>query len=184
MERKPMSEPKSKTSRGVVTDLEYLSQKSIECPPEELEGVKAALQSALAKQTDCVGLAAIQIGIPYRVAIYSLPKLGTSFLINPVITSKCGKYYVPGGEGCMSLPGLRYKVRRGSMITVRTGPADNRREFQATGFNAAVLQHEIQHMDGWTVLQAREKPVPSKESAKNRKNAKAAKAQRKRNRRK
>ena len=173
----------SKTSRGVVTCKKYLSQKSeLVNDRDKLEEIKSSLQSALHKQDNCVGLAAIQIGLPYRVSIYSIPGHGTGFLINPVIVKRAGSYQVDGGEGCMSFPGIRYKVNRAFTIDVET----NGRVETFSGFAAAVIQHEIDHMDGKTVKDRsrHQKALSVAGKSKNRAKRKAAKKARKKNRRK
>jgi peptide deformylase len=141
-----MSEP-SKTSKGVVTCLKYLSQRSEPVEnPALIEQMKGHLEAALSKQTKCAGLAAIQIGFHARMAIYKTKQMGIGFLINPKIISRSGKQ--TSKEGCMSFRGVNVTVERAESIIVETD--GKRRTF--TGFAAAVVQHEIDHMAGITVL--------------------------------
>lgn len=97
---------------------------------------------------DGVGLAAPQIGVNKQVAVIDIgDHHGKMELINPKIIEKRGEQI--GLEGCLSLPGLFGDVKRAEYIKVRS---QNRRGkvfvFQATGFLARVIQHEIDHLHG------------------------------------
>jgi peptide deformylase len=72
---------------------------------------------------------------------------GLLALINPVISRSEGKRL--GREGCLSIPDFTGNVVRAEKITVNamtTNGAQTRVE--AEGFEAVVLQHEIDHLDG------------------------------------
>lgn len=101
------------------------------------------------------GLAAIQIGVPLRVALYipSLVENGRSHvpvvMINPRITSR--KDPRPfNGEGCMSLPYERHTTWRYNRVLVHyeTLDKDTAVSEWVEGKIAQVVQHEIDHMDG------------------------------------
>jgi peptide deformylase len=98
-----------------------------------------------------VGLAAPQIGIPRRISVIDISggegppqKL---VLINPEIIHNEGKQVTE--EGCLSVPGFREPVRRGSRVTVRAQNARGE-TFQVTGEDllARAFQHEIDHLNG------------------------------------
>ena len=68
-------------------------------------------------------------------------------LINPRITRSLGKE--TGEEGCLSIPELYGDVDRFTEIEVETDDVEGQTyRFEATGFYARVLQHEIDHLDG------------------------------------
>ena len=96
-----------------------------------------------------VGLAAPQIGLLQRVILYQLPEEGSVLhaLVNPKIVSRSGEQI--GQEGCLSIPALQGDVSRAKEIVVKGldqhGRAVRRR---ATDFEARVIQHEIDHLDG------------------------------------
>ena len=104
-----------------------------------------------------VGIAAPQIGVNLRVVIFGFehnerypdaPPVPQTVLINPVITP-IGDESNQGWEGCLSVPGLRGKVRRFSKIRytgfdAQGSPIDR----IAEGFHARVVQHECDHLDG------------------------------------
>jgi len=93
-----------------------------------------------------VGLAAPQVGVLRRIAIVEFADQYYE-LINPRILKSSGE--VIGEEGCLSVPGMRGKVKRPETITVtyidRTG---KRHKEEITGLMARVFCHEIDHLDG------------------------------------
>lgn len=133
-----MSEELARTPKGIVTDRKYLKQRSRDVLPEEIDEVKDALRRAMADQDDCAGITAIQIGIPVRMAILENDR----FLINPRIASRSGRQSV--NEGCMSFPKKRLPIIRAERVEVETGGKLHTFE----KFQAAVVQHEMDHMNG------------------------------------
>ena len=101
-----------------------------------------------------VGLAAPQVGESIRLLVYDSGD-GLRPLINPVILKRKGEQFEPE-EGCLSIPGLRGVVRRANEITVRALDGAGRPlRFRATGFEARVLQHEIDQPGRHPLLQSR-----------------------------
>ena len=94
-----------------------------------------------------VGLAAVQIGQLKRAAIIRLGKSELN-MWNPVVISREGSVVSP--EGCLSFPGVTRSVRRAKEVTIQNG--DGRR-YVFTGFEAIVAQHELDHMDGITIVE-------------------------------
>lgn len=99
----------------------------------------------------CVGVAAPQVGVLKRIIVVDVtPKnkgYGLLVMINPVITSMSGKKIVR--EGCLSVPEYTAKIRRSHKISVTGLDRDmNPLEVESRGFEAVVLQHEIDHLDG------------------------------------
>jgi len=109
---------------------------------EMLEAMKAAKG---------VGLAAPQVGDGRRLVVASD---GTDALkmVNPVAVAV--RDIVAGGrEGCLSVPGKDMSVERFTHVHVKWCNAfGEEREAQMTGFAARVIQHEIDHLDGVTLL--------------------------------
>ncbi len=98
------------------------------------------------------GLAAIQVGLDRRLLIYDLtqqegePQL--EVLINPVITL-CEGTQVFEQEGCLSVPDFRANVKRANRVQVKAVDRHgNPLTIEAEGFQAVVLQHEIDHLEG------------------------------------
>ncbi len=100
-----------------------------------------------------VALAAIQIDVPLRIVIIRNNfdnKADRSFttFINPVITKYEGQVE-EDYEGCLSIANLYGKVPRHSRVRVKAMDV-NGKEFRITakGFQARLLQHEIDHNNG------------------------------------
>jgi peptide deformylase len=100
-----------------------------------------------------VGLAAPQIGLSQRLLVYRVGQDAPLIaLVNPEIewTSDDEECFE---EGCLSIPGITVDVDRAIHVRVRakdeTG-AD--RVVEASGLEARVIQHEIDHLDGVLIL--------------------------------
>ena len=100
-----------------------------------------------------VGLAATQVGTLNRVLVYRVQPEGTiAALVNPEIEWK-GKETETMEEGCLSLPAILVDVER--PIYVRVRALDGNGEpivIEASGLEARVIQHEIDHLDGVLIL--------------------------------
>ena len=99
-----------------------------------------------------VGLAAIQVGADQSIIVYdaspSEEERQAQALINPEIVNSEGQQ-LSEGEGCLSVPDFRADVMRAAHVRVtgldrRGQPVD----FEADGFLAILLQHEIDHLKG------------------------------------
>jgi len=96
---------------------------------------------------DGIGLAAPQIGMKKRI-IAVQEKNGVNVYVNPEIL-KASEAMQENEEGCLSVPGVYGIVERPKRIKVRAIDRHGRTiQFNATGFRAAVFQHEIDHLDG------------------------------------
>lgn len=94
-----------------------------------------------------IGLAANQVGVPYRVfAMRAHPENFVCF--NPRIVWK-SEAQVELEEGCLTYPGLIVKVTRPQHIRVRFSvPNGDTLTKQFTGMSARIFQHELDHLDG------------------------------------
>jgi peptide deformylase len=94
-----------------------------------------------------IGLAAPQVGLPYRILVMDDGKGGAQALLNPIVESRSGT--VREEEGCLSLPGIFGVVERSKTITVSAMDADGEPvSLEATGLKARIIQHELDHLDG------------------------------------
>jgi peptide deformylase len=76
---------------------------------------------------------------------------GPLWLVDPVLREADGDEV--GREGCLSLPEITANVRRATRIAVRATDLDGRRrDIEATGFEARVILHEMDHLDGILIL--------------------------------
>jgi len=98
-----------------------------------------------------VGLAANQIGIPWRLFVVNMgvetDKDDLITLINPEITAMEGSEM--GEEGCLSIPDVIAEVNRATQIEVKAIDLNgNDIRFEAKGYLARALQHEMDHLNG------------------------------------
>ena len=100
-----------------------------------------------------IGLAAPQVGIPNRLLVYQVePESPINVLVNPEIDWQ-GSDREPMDEGCLSLPGVHVEVERPIHVRVRARDEHGEEQLiEASGLEARVLQHEIDHLDGVLIL--------------------------------
>jgi peptide deformylase len=100
-----------------------------------------------------IGLAATQLGVMHRVLVYRVEQdAPVAALVNPVLEWS-GKLQEPMDEGCLSLPGVLVEVDR--PVHVRVRARDEYGEeilVEASGLEARVIQHEMDHLDGVLIL--------------------------------
>jgi peptide deformylase len=100
-----------------------------------------------------IGLAATQVGVMHRLLVYRVdPDAPVAAVVNPVL-EWASKEREPLEEGCLSLPGVLVEVER--PIHVRVRGKDERGDellIEASGLEARVLQHEMDHLDGVLIL--------------------------------
>jgi peptide deformylase len=100
-----------------------------------------------------VGLAAPQLGISQRLLVYRIgPDAPMIALANPELEwrSEEGETLE---EGCLSIPGITVDVERA--VHVRISGRDeegDERLVEASGLEARVIQHEMDHLDGVLIL--------------------------------
>lgn len=94
-----------------------------------------------------LGLAANQVGVPYRVfAMRGSPENFVCY--NPRIVQPSEQTVVLE-EGCLTYPGLFVKVKRPQHIRVRFQTPNSDTQTQTfTGMSARIFQHEMDHLDG------------------------------------
>lgn len=97
-------------------------------------------------ESNGVGLAANQIGIPLKLFVYDVGD-GPHAMINPRIVKKSGSQI--GTEGCLSIPGLQGEVDRANVVVIE-GLDENGNEvtIKGEGLLARVFQHETDHLEG------------------------------------
>ena len=105
-----------------------------------------------------VGLAAPQVGDSRRILVADpgnnddeVPRMLYS-MVNPVIVDKSSDY-IPYEESCLSVPEFYITVKRYKTIVVQWNDAfGNVRRETFEEFPAIVLQHEMDHLEGITLL--------------------------------
>ena len=104
-------------------------------------------QKQLADELEKIGLAAPQVGILRQLVVIDVGDGNQYVLINPEIIEQSGE--VTDYEGCLSVPGMRGKVKRAEKVTVKA----LNEEFEpiaiaAEGLLARCIQHEVDHCNG------------------------------------
>jgi peptide deformylase len=100
-----------------------------------------------------VGLAAPQLGISQRVLVYRVGSdAPTIALVNPEVEWRSREEETLE-EGCLSIPGVSVDVDRPVYVRVRARDEEGEeRLVEASGLEARVIQHELDHLDGVLIL--------------------------------
>jgi peptide deformylase len=100
-----------------------------------------------------VGLAATQLGVMHRLLVYRIgPDAPLAVLANPRV-EWCSDDFEVMEEGCLSLPGVHVEVDRPVHVRVRAhDEVGDELTVEASGLEARVIQHEIDHLDGVLIL--------------------------------
>lgn len=104
-----------------------------------------------------VGLAAPQVGTGLRVFVYQWTDddetlwrgvaINPELLISPTPVGEADED--DESEGCLSIPGERFPLRRSNRAVLRAVDLDQKPfEIDATGWLARIFQHEFDHLDG------------------------------------
>lgn len=100
-----------------------------------------------------IGLAATQVGVLHRLLVYKVQSgAPLAALANPVIEWSSKEDEI-AEEGCLSLPAVHVEVDR--PVHVRVRAQDEYGEpilIEASGLEARVIQHEMDHLDGILIL--------------------------------
>lgn len=148
--------------RPVVTaPADVLSTRCDEVDPAAPDVVQLAadLLATMEVSPGCVGLAANQVGVPWRVFSLDVsehPKTrtchGRFVLVNPVIVQASRNE--KAREGCMSVPDFTGDVKRATRLVVSGQlPVSGETVTLTTdAFEARAVQHEVDHLDGFLFL--------------------------------
>src|SRR5262249_19648197 len=113
----------------------------------------AASMIALMREANGLGLAAPQVGLPFRMFVAGIPldpekPDEPGVFINPAFQEEDGSK-IEAAEGCLSFPGLYAKVRRFRSVIVQAYDLKKRLlEMRLSNLMARVWQHETDHLDG------------------------------------
>jgi len=130
----------------IITDISKLRMENNNVLPNEMDNIIINLEKNLG--VNGVGLAAPQIGINKKIAIVRFDNVSIN-LINPKIIDSSGGF-INKDEGCLSFPGQRFNTLRHREIFVKD---DLRPDgFVAVGFEAVVIAHEIDHLEGILII--------------------------------
>ena len=132
--------------KDIVRDEAVLAVKSEPATRADMQTVRDLLDTVKANAERCVGMAANMIGINKTILVALIDDEYIA-MINPVIVDRSKETY-DTEEGCLSLSGVR-PVTRHSIITVEyLDRKFKRRRGIFRGFEAEIIQHEIDHFSG------------------------------------
>jgi peptide deformylase len=101
-----------------------------------------------------VGLAATQLGIMRRLLVF---QAGADAPATPLVNPRVewtSEEAASAEEGCLSLPGIVLDVERPlHALVAGTDPEGAQVTIEASGLEARILQHEIDHLDGVLILE-------------------------------
>lgn len=144
-----------------------LRKRSKEVPEisDEVRAVAARMIEVMRTEQG-IGLAAPQVGLPWRMFVVDVPPdeersadaspptatRGPQVCINPRLSQPAGAPE-PYEEGCLSLPDIRGEVLRPPVITLTATDLEGRTfTCTAAGLLARCWQHELDHLDGVLII--------------------------------
>lgn len=134
----------------VAAPVEFLPSKTVEQLVLHMDAVIA--------QHNALGLAAPQVGYSWRVIVVRAEG-HRLYMINPEILTRTGEV-ISYEEGCLSIPGFRTNVRRAERIRVRFQDLSGKQmEIEGEGLVSYAIQHELNHLDGITILKGASRNV-------------------------
>jgi len=132
--------------KELMHDPIFLAKKAEKATEADIKTAKDLLETLIAHQEGCVGMAANMIGQLKRIIAFDND--GEYMVVfNPEIIKKSEPY--DAEEACLSLLGGPRKTKRYNSIKVQY----QNEKFQTRiktfkGFTAQIIQHEIDHCDG------------------------------------
>ena len=153
--------PEGRVLPVVTAPADVLSTACVDVDPSDPAVVQLAADLLVTQRVSpgCVGLAANQVGVGWRVFSLDVtqhPKARTTHgeyvLVNARVESSSRNER--SREGCMSVPDFTGDVKRASRIVVRGLLPVTGEEVvvETDAFEARALQHELDHLDGFVFL--------------------------------
>lgn len=107
-----------------------------------------------------LGIAANQLGCPIRLILARIPKHESPVvMVNPVITRRSDVCHWQT-DGCLSIPGFGTTTKRHATVSVEFFDLGwHRQALALSSLSAAVVQHEVDHLDGKTIVDGKSRQV-------------------------
>jgi peptide deformylase len=145
----------------VVYRIYTYPEKVLKRKAKEIKDINGELQEFIDNMYETmhyasgIGLAATQVGEEKALFVADVPvdenKTRSITIINPVIVEAEGESAME--EGCLSIPNFRIMVKRAGRIVVKGFDREGKDlVLEANGLLATVIQHEIDHLNGITLL--------------------------------
>ena len=135
--------------RNIVTEGDEILRKKCRVITEVTDRIRMTMEDMLETMhsENGVGIAAPQVGVMRRMFVAEPEPGRVYYMINPEILEMEGTQY--GAEGCLSVPGLVGDVERPERIKIKALDLDgNEQIYDFEGFDAVVMCHENDHLDG------------------------------------
>jgi len=146
-----------------VLPIHITGNPALHTPAAEVTEFDASLRELVSDMFDTmaeapgVGLAAPQVGVGLRVFVFNWTDdegvlwrgeaINPELWISPTPTGEADED--DESEGCLSLPGERFPLRRSPRAILRAVDLDKKPfEIVAEGWLARIFQHEFDHLDG------------------------------------
>ncbi|MAE72160.1 MAG: peptide deformylase [Gemmatimonadetes bacterium] len=142
-----------------ILDIRKYGDPVLLAPTKPVDEIDAELERLIEDMIDTmyaadgVGLAANQVGVSRRFAVFDLAFVNglkdedLLVTINPRIVAREGSQI--GEEGCLSLPGMMADIERPMKVTVRAMSMEGEEnEIEGEGLLARAFCHEIEHLEG------------------------------------
>ena len=158
LEQAGLSAEELKTRRDALAQVRQFGDPVLRSDTRSIESfddnirAQAERMIALMDEAFGIGLAAPQIGISNKLLVYRVGDVPPVVLANPVIEWH-SEDIETFEEGCLSLNNVHVDVDRPIHVRVTGQDAfGDRIRIEASGLNARVIQHEMDHLDGILIL--------------------------------
>jgi peptide deformylase len=160
MSSRTLADPDLEERRlAAMRQVRQLGDPVLRIPASEVTTFDDALREEIARmevimdEAHGAGLAAPQLGAMRRVLVYRLRDDDrVRALVNPRITWASDETETDV-EGCLSIGEITVEVPRAVALRVEAHDGDGEPfQIEAEGFEARVIQHEIDHLDGILIL--------------------------------
>ena len=136
--------------KELIHDPIFLAMISEPATEADIETANDLLETLMAHNETCVGMAANMIGVKKRIIAFydeSGKKPCYTVMFNPEIIKKADAYETE--ESCLSLLGGPRKTKRYKTVKVQYQTSQMQTRIKNfTGFTAQIIQHEIDHCNG------------------------------------
>jgi len=131
----------------IVKDIQKLREKSSNIDIKENLDIIVFNLKLILEQSNGLGLAAIQIGIPLKIAVIKLENGEKFVMYNAKVLEKEDLAYRE--EGCLSFPNKFVMIPRAKTILIENGDG---KKYSFENLEAQVVQHELSHWNGELII--------------------------------